>query len=727
MTEVKHSRLDLHTALQRQSFNHGVICTYSFNPSFFENYCLEKLDSLNNNGNISVIVDHETYEKAILAPESHRPKLANLRYLLFPISVAGVFHPKLFLFASKNRGRLFIGSANFTRPGITSNAETVGCYDFELGKNETLKGLFQEAFAFLLYLCKKWPNETLSSNLQEMLREAQWLNPEESSPLLSNVKFMHNLETPLWEQISSGLEAPVDTIYILSRYFDASPSILDKLYEELHPKKVKLYTQNGITTMTEDWLDHPLVKGNNVEIYLCEYEDEGYSQPLHAKLIAIEKSGKCYLAFGSSNFTSSGLLKTADMGNVEVMLFLGELNPQIVNIERLLDPANCAARLQDKEVLKSSPGEDLRSPDPKHDITVLEAILDDDRIRVTANIPDNYLGLELLANLTFQDEARKPLQLIHSQGEKYSANVSEDITRRLGTSSSILQILAKKGSEIIASSNFILITNLLDIQSGQSVRRERYVKEARQSAVHFFQVLKGLIEGDDTEALRVFLNFCEIPVTDAPRPVFVRRARPTLDSQGMRTFGERNLVMFTDLHDLVLHFYGRHYKKLQHHIDYGNLNGIANFLHIFLAMGGVLCTQTDRLVQGLQSKTGPLSPNEWYTYRKNLDVYFGRFRKLMGCLTKDYLPKMTKDYDLDKIRERFVPDFPTLRDLFSSIVSVREIIEPLRSSKLKVMTTQGQSIIPQYFRNNIFSEKQWPTYEKELIKMFLELESTIIE
>src|SRR4051812_41973128 len=105
-------RFDLHEALNERSYDHAVICTFEFNAPFFEDYCLDRLSSLSNNGNITVILDRGIYEKAILGFDSQRPVKANIRYLLHPIAVPGVFHPKLFLLVSKNKGRLIIGSAN---------------------------------------------------------------------------------------------------------------------------------------------------------------------------------------------------------------------------------------------------------------------------------------------------------------------------------------------------------------------------------------------------------------------------------------------------------------------------------------------------------------------------------------------------------------------------------------------------------------------------------------
>jgi hypothetical protein len=140
-----NKRIDLHELLQKKAYDHAVICTYSFDPIFFEDYCLEKFSSLKNNPNITIILDKKIYDQS-LHQESNRPKQANLRYLMHPIDCPGNFHIKLFLFVSKNKGLLVLGSHNFTRPGLTANAEYSGAYEYEVGKNEIHQNLYQAAF-----------------------------------------------------------------------------------------------------------------------------------------------------------------------------------------------------------------------------------------------------------------------------------------------------------------------------------------------------------------------------------------------------------------------------------------------------------------------------------------------------------------------------------------------------------------------------------------------------
>src|SRR5262245_56887620 len=106
----KTTRLDLVDALDEKSYDHAVICTYTFDAPFFEGYCLEKLKSLS--GNVSVLVDSGVYERVITGDQSVRPRKGNISYLLHPVKAPRVFHPKIFLFTSRDRARLILGSAN---------------------------------------------------------------------------------------------------------------------------------------------------------------------------------------------------------------------------------------------------------------------------------------------------------------------------------------------------------------------------------------------------------------------------------------------------------------------------------------------------------------------------------------------------------------------------------------------------------------------------------------
>ena len=95
----------------------------------------------------------------------------------------------------------------------------------------------------------------------------------------------------------------------------------------------------------------------------------------------------------------------------------------------------------------------------------------------------------------------------------------------------------------------MLITNLVEFRTGQSLRRARHIREAQENVDQFFQVLNELLTGSDESALLVFFNLCDIPILEATGPGIFRRERPQWDGgESMRSLGKRNLVVYRGTH-----------------------------------------------------------------------------------------------------------------------------------------------------------------------------------
>jgi HKD family nuclease len=712
MNRYEKEKINLDGILRNHSYDHAILCTYTFDADFFEEYSLNKFEALRNNGNVTVIVDFITYQKSITGATYFRPKQANLRYLFCPISVSGAFHAKLFLFVSKTKGRLIVGSANFTRPGLTSNAELVGCYDFEVGKNENFHTLFTSAFRFLVDLNHHQPSWVLSSNLATIERDAPWLTHDKDIVENSNLSLIHNLHKPLWDQIIHEIEPPIDSVYILSRYFDSSPDILDKIAADTSTKKIKIFTQNGITTLTKDWLSHRLFKERLLEIMLCSYMDDGYLQPLHAKAMIFEKNGRCMLVFGSANFTTPALFRVFPKGNVETVVIVKDLSARKLQSEKLFDPLSTAVVLKAADQLQPAP-KDTHDVNTGFEIFLREAMLSEKVIRMSAKIPDGITYDSLFAKVKVYDGGQVSMLVNHKRDDEYVTENAEQIAGGLYKEPCLITLEAIRDSQTIAASNPLLITNLLDIHTGQNVKRERRIREAQQSAIEFFKVLTDMIDDGDEQSLIAFFNFCNIPLIDAARPVIYRGTRPAWDGgQGMRSLGEKNLKIFTQLHEAAINFFDRHLKKLGHHTEYGGINGIANYLHIFLAMGAILRSQVERAMQGFEAKDQPLSADEWYDHRQRLDAYFRRFDQLMECLHGRYLPHLLKLYQRNDIRERFTPDTEALFDLCIDMLAFKDRCEFLVNNTLKIRIMTGNIVIPPFNDDNIFNHERWPEFEK---------------
>jgi len=375
--------INLHELLKKRGYDHGLISTFSFSVRFFEEYALDRFKALQDNGNLTVFLDRGQYEEILEATTNTRdwsPRLANLRYLLHPIRVPGVFHPKVFLFTNAKHGLLVIGSANFSQDGLGANAELVSIFEFELGKNETALPLFQSAFGFFEELVDRWPGKEASSNVNEIRRTVPWLTEELEGPANKRLPlFLSNLREPLWPQLMRHLPGKVETLSVVSRFFDASPSMLDSITAPLGDIGIRIYTQAIINTLAPTWIEHPLKKKKKLKIHFCSYQYGEHSQQLHGKAYAFTSGKQTTLACGSANFSSAALLRPATSGNVEVLLVylsdaVGKLDPI-----KLFDPLGSARELTSASQLTISE-DDVTEPMPREwsfKLLLNEAVLDD--------------------------------------------------------------------------------------------------------------------------------------------------------------------------------------------------------------------------------------------------------------------------------------------------------------------------------------------------------------
>jgi len=676
MAQLKRqSRLNVKEALSKHVFHNAALTTFTFDPLFFEEYCLEQFPSFASNNNISVIVDRSTYESVLSAPEIQRPKIANIRYLLHPVTVPRRFHPKIFLLTTRTTGRLVFGSANLTRPGLTSNAELIDQYDFEEGKNERFRYLFWDIFEFLQKLAERWRSESFTSNLQQLHRSTPWLN--DSSPAESNrLQLLHNLDRSLWSQLGEIVPQPLDHVHVVSRFFDEQPELLDRLIEDWNPRKVSIYTQNGITTLTRSWLKHPLIKSGRVEILFCTYEDEGYQQSLHGKAIILVSGSSRQLVYGSANFTSAALMSEAKRGNVEALIALPPLG-KVFNPIRFIDPCNSAYHLPSDDALQTDTGERSGWQDAAMPVRLRDAILDTDRLSLYGDFPENLSGC--MTELKIPGASNQYCRMIRESKERGFSKIPETLMTLLGQKSTVMCLRDEATRKQV--SNALLVTNLVDIETHENVRKERHFREAKESASQFFTVLNELLRSGDTATLLAFLSFCDIPLLNVSR-IAAFRQRPVWEGrEGMRSLGERNLQICETLHEATLNFFDRHFKKLKRHAKTRMLDGIPNFLHIFLSMGNLLRTQVERTLLGIEAKTSPLTVAEWGACRDLWDVYFARFRTLMEYLWNDYLKRMSSEYGRKDIEREFGPDLEALHDLCDDMVQFRGRLKRLQMVK----------------------------------------------
>lgn len=713
------SKLDLHARLKRHGFDHAVITTFTFRASFFEEYALEAFTSLQNNGNITVILDERQYQEMLqLAKErpTEFPKQANLRYLLHPVRVPGVFHPKVSLFTSKSRGLLLIGSANFTQDGLGSNAEIVSAFDFEEEKNEDALPLFLSALGYLEKLAGRWPSEGLSSNLAELRRDTPWLmRAETPTPTAGLPELLHNLDEPLWDQLVKRLPESPQSISVVSRFFDSQPALADHLFATSKTKKLTIYTQNEVTTLTPAWLETPEFKSRKTEIRLCQYSDEDYPQHLHGKAYAFACGDKQILAIGSANFTTAALRRTARNGNVEVLLFYPPLPAKEFKPERWFDPNGTARVLKiADELIVAKDNPDEPKPDvPALSTGLIEAYVEGRNLELRVDAP--FADGSSQCVLTQEGCRPEYFSTIHFKPGFLRFELPERLMKDLRSKPSIVQLGFLQDGKWMPQTNLLLVANLQDLTTNQDQRRQRQIKEARESPQRFMEVLTLICSSEDEERLKTFLTHCDIPI-DLPVKLLRARGQSEPDQQKtgevLRTLGQKNLRHFEMLHEAVTDFVDRHQRRLRRHIERGTAHGIPNFLHILLTVENLLLSQIERVIFALEAESEMhVDADRWFNTRSILDAYFVRLKTLLQLTVTDYVNAMLRSAPADEVRAAFSEGFPTVLVLTDRSIASRDKIVALVGSKLRINTHSGAT--GAQFFNECIGAKKWPQALRE--------------
>jgi len=709
------TKVNLHERLKKYSFQHALIATFNFNARFFEDYALENLRSLQDNANVTVVLDAGEYQElldgAVADPESF-PRQANLRYLLHPIRVPGVFHPKVFFFANEKRGLLIIGSANCTANGLGSNAEVVSVFDYEEGRNESALALFQAAFRFFEELAERWPGEHFTSNIEAVAGEVPWLSKAPPEPATGDLPvLLSNLDEPLWDQLVARLpRRPVTRLAVLSRFFDTKPGLLDTVVRTTSAAKVALYTQNYITTLTTDWLKHPSFEAGCLEVCLCSYADDDHAQHLHGKAYAFECGKELLVAMGSANFTTPALLRTARNGNLEVLLCYPPVSVRQWSVSEWFDPAGNATVLRNASQLFTSP---TNADEPEHQsnrftISLREACVDDDRL--VLRLDDDPVPTGINARVSQANSRPFFVRLGAERAAPVVASLDAAQQRRLREAPAIVELGTENGAGWLPASNAVLIANLQDISTGGDVRRQRQIREARESPQRFMDVLTALSRSDDEERLKQFLTYCDIPI-DLPARLYRNLRKGGPDPSGieaLRELGARNLRHFEALHDAVMDFVGRHRRRLDRHIETGSAKGIPNFLHILLTIGKLLLSQTDRLIVALDAEARTeVRPDRWFKIRNNLDQYYRALEQLLQITAGDYLDAILDSAPIEKVAREFTESLPELMTLYERAIQNRETLDQLRQTKLSISNSGGQAINRPEFFKSILGEANW--------------------
>lgn len=333
--------MKLYERFADQGFHTSIMTTFGLDFDAYEEIILPRLWGAKCRNNM-VLADAGMLVKQ-LGNVLSLPRLAGRKYNVISVKSHNCFHPKIFFQVGKNGGRIIIGSANLTAPGVSGNLEVVG--EIRCGVEDSAEQrLIISALAFL----RRHLNSqqiALMNQYDWMLKKTPWLN--NSEPSLKVEQLEDNTKIALLttggpngigKDFVSLIDEPVERLVVFSPYWDADLNALSYLNQELSCEELWLVISPSAKLFPKKALE----KFSNVKIYNSEGFKKG--RFIHAKIILAETKLADHILYGSANCSLAALGNNNDAGGNEEACIYQKLSPnsvrEVLGIQEILSDAN---------------------------------------------------------------------------------------------------------------------------------------------------------------------------------------------------------------------------------------------------------------------------------------------------------------------------------------------------------------------------------------------------
>lgn len=287
------------------TYESAILTCFSFDPLYFVQYYLPKLNAINIT-NVIVLIDAGQYDEACeeflkYKESAHRSIQLNFSPVRISPSFHGVFHPKIALFVGPRQCTALVGSGNLTYGGMTYNNEVWNA--FSVNKVDSEEALvIADVWHYLQSIIPE--QNTVREQLAWMTAYSDCLKSIDNISKTGSFRFLVNTDS---EGIGSQLlsiigNEPVKYITIVSPYYDSAGSAIAFLYDNLHPQEIVCLgdeeTGTWPVSLREDLKDNVAFKA---------IKDKDLGTRTHAKIFQIQTDKSTYLLSGSANATSAGL------------------------------------------------------------------------------------------------------------------------------------------------------------------------------------------------------------------------------------------------------------------------------------------------------------------------------------------------------------------------------------------------------------------------------------
>lgn len=289
-------------------YESAILTCFSFDPLYFIQYYLPKLNSINVT-NIIVLIDAGQYDEACEELIKYRESTGrNIQLNFSPVRIVptfhGVFHPKIALLVGPKQCTALVGSGNLTYGGMTYNNEIWNAFSANNAEAEEAP-IIASIWRYLSSIVASAQN-TISEQLNWMTVYSDSLKAIAALSDTTSLGFFFLVNTPergIGEQLLTHIgNETVKDIAVVSPYFDSDGAALTFLTDRLNPTSVLCLGDDVAGTL-------PFALSDD-RIKLFDFRSisgEDMEARTHAKIIQIHTEESTFLLSGSANVTKAGL------------------------------------------------------------------------------------------------------------------------------------------------------------------------------------------------------------------------------------------------------------------------------------------------------------------------------------------------------------------------------------------------------------------------------------
>jgi len=353
--------MKLYEKFADKGYHTSIATTFGIDFDAYENVVLSRLRGAGCRNNM-VFTDSRMLSHA-LGGASDLPQQAGIRYTVSGVNTEGVYHPKLFLQAGRQGGRIIIGSANLTPSGLAGNLELFGvisCGVDASGEQE----LFLQAWNYISKFIDD-SHRPVAEQRSWMLRRVPWLSSVTSAigPVQLTDRTLAALLTPdpvsgIGTRFANLVDGPVRRLIIISPYWDTELAALANLVERLHPRETSVL-------IDPETRDFPKISAGRIDgLKLFSRENFYKGRFIHAKGIIAQTDTADHMLMGSANCTLAALGNNRFAGKNEEICLYRRFPP-----DSLLNVLQLGEVFADDRIIKL---DDLKDPEDADDLPLAD-------------------------------------------------------------------------------------------------------------------------------------------------------------------------------------------------------------------------------------------------------------------------------------------------------------------------------------------------------------------